>query len=150
MAVALDTNFLLDMVRLKIDIFQQIREKVANPSFVVPQQVKKELEGIASQKGKQSTAAKVALLALEIYGVSVLPGKAKGGDAALELLSRKGVIIATSDAGLKQSLKNAPQGVLIIRQSKYVDWNQGFSSVKTHVLHHQNPRHHPRSANQVL
>lgn len=134
--VALDANFLMDMVRLKIDIFQQIREKVPHASLVVPQQVKKELEGIAREKGKQSTAAKVALLALEVYGVKVLPGKARDGDAALELLCRKGAIIATSDAKLKQSLKNAPQGVLIIRQSKYVDWNQGFSSVKTHVLHH--------------
>ena len=136
MMVALDTNFLMDMVRLKIDIFAQIREKVPNAQLVVPFQVKKELEGISTEKGKHSIAAKVALLALEIYGVKVLPGKARGGDAALELLCRKGAIIATSDTKLKQSLKNAPQGVLIIRQSKYVDWNQGFSSVKSHVLHH--------------
>ncbi len=134
--VALDTNFLLDMVRLKIDIFAQIKEKVPRAAFVIPSQVHHELEGIARGKGKQAVAAKVALLALEIYAVKVLPGKAKDGDAALELLCRQGAVIATSDAQLKQSLKNAPQGVLIIRQSKYVDWNQGFSSVKSHVLHH--------------
>ncbi len=120
--IALDTNFLLDMVRLKIDIFQQIREKVGNPSFAVPVAIKKELDKISHQKGKHSMPAKVALLAIGIYGVKIISTTSKTGDASLQEMAEKGAIIATSDHELKQSLKNAPQGVLVIRQSKYVDW----------------------------
>ena len=120
--IALDANFLMDMVRLKIDVFDQIHSLIGKPQLVIPAPVFHELESLAQKKGKHAIAAKVALIALDVYGVKTIPTRAKTGDAALRELAAKGTVIATSDQGLKQSLKNAPQGVLIIRQSKYVDW----------------------------
>jgi rRNA-processing protein FCF1 len=121
--IAFDTNFLLDMVRLKIDIFDQIHTMVGKAQLVVSQPVRGELESLSLKKDKNGMAARVALVALDVYGVKTLPTKAQTGDASLkELAKAKEAIIATSDAKLKQSLKNAPQGVLVIRQSKYVDW----------------------------
>ncbi len=120
--VALDTNILLDMTRLKIDIFDQILGLVGSCELQIPIQVKQELEKLAKTQGKDGTAAKVALNALNQYKIRVLEVFGSNGDEALRELSKKGAIIATNDRELRQSLKNAPQGTIVIRQSKYLAW----------------------------
>jgi rRNA-processing protein FCF1 len=122
--VALDANILLDMTRLKIDIFDQILSLAGKRPYElqIPIQVKQELEMLARTHGKDGTAAKVAIKAIAIYQIRVLDMVAKDGDEALQKLSQKGAIIATNDRGLRQSLKNAPQGTIIVRQSKYLAW----------------------------
>ncbi len=120
--VALDTNILLDMTRLKIDVFAGVRGLVGSCVFCVPIQVKQELQTIAIEKGKDGVAARVALESLSTYQVKVVPATAEGGDQALRELAQKGYIVATNDKGLRQSLKNTPQRVIVVRQSKYLAW----------------------------
>jgi len=120
--VALDTNILLDMTRLKIDVFAGVHELVGNCVFCVPIQVKQELQTLSIEKGKDGAAARVALESLTTYKVKVVPANAERGDQALVELAQKGYIVATNDKGLRQSLKNTPQRVIVIRQSKYVAW----------------------------
>ncbi len=120
--VALDTNILLDMTRLKIDVYAGVRDLVGSCVFCVPIQVKQELQTIATEKGKDGSAARVALESLSTYGVKVVSATAEGGDQALRELAQKGYIVATNDKGLRQSLKNTPQRVIVIRQSKYLAW----------------------------
>jgi rRNA-processing protein FCF1 len=120
--VALDTNILLDMVRLKIDIFAGIHDLVGNCTFCVPIQVKQELQTLSIEKGKHGAAARVALESLSTYHVKIVSATGEGGDQALRELAQKGYIVATNDRTLRQSLKNTPQRVIVVRQSKYVAW----------------------------
>lgn len=120
--MALDTNILLDMTRLKIDVYAGIRELLGNCTFCAPIQVKQELQTLAIEKGKDGVAARVALESLATYKVKVVPADAEGGDQALRELAQKGYIVATNDRKLRQSLKNTPQRVIVIRQSKYLAW----------------------------
>ncbi len=120
--VALDTNILLDMTRLKIDIFDQIQRLVGDGILVVPIQVKQELQTLSIEKGKTGAAARVALHAIQKYRVKTVAANAENGDEALQELAQKGYIIATNDKALRQSLKNAPQRAIVVRQSKYLDW----------------------------
>ncbi len=118
--VAFDTNMLLDMTRLKIDIFAQVKNLVGNCVFVVPIQVKQELQTLSIEKGKTGKAAKVALESLTQYHVKIVSADAETGDEALKELAQKGYLVATNDRALRQSLKNAPQRVIVVRQSKYL------------------------------
>ncbi len=111
------------MTRLKIDVFEGIRTLVGNCLFVVPIQVKQELQTLAIEKGKTGVAARVALEGLSQYKVKVVSADAENGDQALRELSKKGYIIATNDKALRQSLKNAPQRFIVVKQSKYIGWN---------------------------
>lgn len=120
--VALDTNLLLDMTRLKIDIFDQIRALVGNCVLVVPIQVKHELQTLSAERGKTGAAASVALESLIHYRVKIIPATGAGADTAMRELAEKGVIVATNDRALRQSLKNAPQRAIVVRQSKYLTW----------------------------
>ena len=118
----MDTNLLLDMTRLKIHVFEQLKELVGNCVLTVPIQVKQELQTLSIEKGKTGTAARVALEGLSHYKVKVVPANAERGDEALRELAQKGYIIATNDKALRQSLKNAPQRAIVVRQSKYLAW----------------------------
>lgn len=120
--VALDANILLDITRLKIDFFDQIIGLVGNCSLVIPIQVEKEIEKISKEKGKSGSAARTALALIKAKKIAVIPVEAENGDEALIQLSQKGIIIVTSDKGLRQSLKKAPQGTILVRQSKYLAW----------------------------
>ncbi len=120
--VALDTNFLLDVVRLKLRLFEGITELVGNCTFVVPIQVKQELQTLSIEKGKDGVAARIALELLTRNKVKTVSASGEGGDSALRELAQKGYIVATNDKGLRQSLKNTPQRVIVVRQSKYVAW----------------------------
>jgi len=120
--VALDTNFLLDMVRLKIRIEEGIQELVGNHVLVMPIQVKQELQTLSTEKGKNGVAARIALEFLAKNKVKIVSASGESGDQALRELAQKGYIVATNDKDLRQSLKNTPQRVIVVRQSKYVAW----------------------------
>lgn len=120
--MALDTNILLDAVRLKIRVVEDIRVLVGNCTIVVPIQVKQELQTLSTEKGKNGLAARIALETLSQNGIKTVSASGEGGDQALVDLAQKGYIVATNDRGLRQSLKNTPQRVIVIRQSKYVAW----------------------------
>ncbi|MFH0970521.1 MAG: hypothetical protein V1776_03610 [Candidatus Diapherotrites archaeon] len=120
--VAFDTNILLDMTRLKIDIFDQIHSLVGDAPLSIPIQVKQEIQTLSIEKGKTGSAARVALDALKKYHIKVISAIGETGDEALRDLAKKGYVIATNDRGLRQSLKNAPQRPIVVRQSKYLDW----------------------------
>ena len=62
----------------------------------------------------------MALESLTQYHVKIVSADAETGDEALKELAQKGYLVATNDRALRQSLKNAPQRVIVVRQSKYL------------------------------
>ncbi|MEK6970356.1 MAG: PIN domain-containing protein [archaeon] len=122
MKIALDTNLLLDMTRLKIDVFDQLMGLAGNATLVVPIQVRQELQTLSIERGKTGSAARVALEALSTHRVKTVSATGENGDEALQELAQKGYIIASNDRALRQSLKNNPQRAIVVRQSKYLVW----------------------------
>lgn len=120
--VAVDTNILLDITRLKIPVFEQLEQLVGTTTFVVPIQVVQELQTLSTERTKTGVAARIALELIKKRGLKIVSATAMSGDEALRDLATKGYIIVTNDRALRQSLKNAPQRAIVVRQSKYLAW----------------------------
>jgi rRNA-processing protein FCF1 len=115
MKILLDTNFLVDIVRFKID-FSELK---GNELFVLDSVVE-ELEKIAEGKGKDSVSARIALELIKGKGLKILKSKERQADLSLLEHAKKGYVIATQDARLKRKLKEVGTKIACIRQKKYV------------------------------
>jgi len=116
MKVILDTNFLIDCIRFKIDIGSEL---IGNEMFVL-ESIVFEIEKITKRGTKESSLAKIALDYIKRKGLKVLKSKEKNTDLSLLKYSKKGYAIATQDRILKNKLKKAGGKVIYIRQKKYV------------------------------
>jgi len=116
MRVVLDTNFLVDCVRFKVDISSEL---VGNELFVLDS-VLFELEKIAGRGSKESAFAKMALDYVKGKGLKILKSKEKSTDKSLQSYSEQGYAIATHDRVLKNRIKNNGGKVIYIRQKRYV------------------------------
>ena len=102
--------------------FEQLEQLVGTTTWVVPIQVVKELETFSRERTKLGVAARIALELIKKRGLKTVSATAMSGDDALRDLAAKGYIIVTNDRALRQSLKNAPQRAIVVRQSKYLAW----------------------------
>lgn len=111
MKIILDTNFLVDCIRFKIDFYTEL---AGNELFVLDSIIE-ELERIVKRKTNESILARIALR--QAKDLKVLKSKEKDTDLDLINYSNEGYKIATSDRKLKQKLKGK---VIYIRQKKYL------------------------------
>lgn len=116
MKVILDTNFLIDCIRFKIDIESEL---MGNEMFVL-ESIIYEIEKITKRRTKESSLAKLALNYIKRKGLKILKSKEKDTDLSLLKYSKKGYAIATQDKILKNKLKKEGGKVIYIRQKKYV------------------------------
>jgi len=116
MKIILDTNFLVDSIRWKID-WGELR---GHELFVLDSNVE-ELKRIAKRGTKESSLAKVALEVLKTKGLKILESKEKETDLSLLEYSKKGYVIATQDMVLKNRIKSETGKVIYIRQKKYIE-----------------------------
>lgn len=116
MKVILDTNFLVDCVRFKIDIGLELS---GNELFVLDSVIT-EIERIAKRGSKESALAKVALDYVKGKGLKILKSKEKDTDESLLVYSKQGYAIATHDRILKNKIKKGGGKVIYIRQKRYV------------------------------
>jgi rRNA-processing protein FCF1 len=114
MKIILDTNFLIDCIRFKIDIKSEFR---GNELFIVDSIIL-EIEKIAKRKTKEASLAKIALDI--INDLKVLKSKQDETDDSLIEYSKEGYVIATQDRDLKSKIKKLGGKVIYIRQKKYV------------------------------
>jgi rRNA-processing protein FCF1 len=112
MKIIFDTNFLVDAVRYKVDIYDKLK---GNHLFTLDSVIF-ELEKITKRKTKESTKARIALKLLKSKKVKIIKTDEKNADPFLIKYSKKGYVIATHDRKLKKKLKK----VIYIRQRKYV------------------------------
>lgn len=116
MKVILDTNFLIDCIRFKIDIESEL---MGNEMFVL-ESIIFEIEKITKRGTKESSLAKLALDYIKRKGLKILKSKEKITDVSLLKYSKKGYTIATQDKILRDKLKKGGEKVIYIRQKKYV------------------------------
>ena len=119
--IFLDTNFVLDTVLWKIDLFGELR-RVCDFAYeiILLSNVRDEIKKIQGLGGKRKEVATVALLILDKNNVKSM--KAKGHvDDLLVQLTELGDIVATQDKDLKRRLKEKQIGSIIIREKGYLE-----------------------------
>jgi rRNA-processing protein FCF1 len=120
MKVILDTSFLIDLVRYKIDI-KNLDEILAEKyELITISPVIKELEKIASSRKKESKYAKLALKLINLHKIKILTSSEKSADKALTSLS-KDAIIATNDTELRKRLKTKRIKTIYLRAKKTLE-----------------------------
>ncbi|MGM5482111.1 MAG: PIN domain-containing protein [Nanobdellota archaeon] len=117
--VILDTNFLMIPGQECVDIFEEIKNAFYKPvELFVASGTIKELEKLEqSGKGKDKSAARIALGLLKRKDLKVIKTGEEHVDDALVELSKKDYIIATQDLGLKRRLKK----YIYMRQKKFIE-----------------------------
>jgi len=118
MKIILDTNFLIDCLRFRIDLKSELK---GNELFIIDS-IMPEIKKISERKTKESTLAKMVLNLIVENKFKLLESKNRDTDESLFLYSKEGYAIATQDRVLKNKIKKAGGKIIYIRQKKYVSF----------------------------
>ncbi len=116
MKIILDTNFLMAVAQMKINIFSQLRgHKLYTANTIVM-----ELRRLSKGRSKDARAARLALELIKAKHLKVLKSKQRSADRSLILYAKRDYIIATQDKILQKKIKDEGGKIIYIRQRKYV------------------------------
>ena len=119
--ILLDTNFILDILRYKLDfsIFQDLDEK---SELFISSETLRELKSIANRKTKEGRLAILALKLIESQKINIVESKKKEVDEDLIYLAKKeGFIVATNDKDLKEKLKKEDIRAICLRNKNKIE-----------------------------
>jgi len=117
--VILDTNFLMIPAQFKIDIFEELRKLISSPyDLCVFQASIDELGKIASGKGRDSSAARIALMLIKQKNLKTLENSySKNSSYADEIIVNSVLdsdLVCSQDIALKRLLKHKSKKIRII------------------------------------
>lgn len=119
--VALDTNMLLAINELKLDVFEEIKKRFGRVEFLVTSNTLKEMKQLKKEGKKKESSARIGEKLIKINKCKILKeGKEINADKELIELSKEGVIIGTNDKDLKNKIKEEGGKVIFIRQKKII------------------------------
>lgn len=114
MKVIIDTNGLMIPAQFGVDIFEELK-RLGYDRFIVPLAVIRELENLGSKlRGKDKTAAKIALSLAQRCETIEATGHAD--DVIIELATEIGAAVLTNDIGLKKRLESRQVPIICLRQ----------------------------------
>jgi len=118
--ILLDTNFLIDLAKFKIDA-EELSVILTEPYrlFMFSSAVT-ELKKIAEGRGSSSKFAKIALEMIRLEGIGIVKVKEKDTDKAVLNLANEDTIIATNDRELRKKLKNLGIKTIYLRSKKHL------------------------------
>jgi hypothetical protein len=119
--IGLDTNFLIDIIRFKVDLKEidfLIGERY---EFFILSSVLKELEKLSKRKSEYSKFAKIALKLIEQKNFKIIKTEEKSTDESLVKFADKNTIIATNDIELRKRLKRLRIQTIYLRARKHLD-----------------------------
>lgn len=117
MKVLLDTSFLVNAVKFKLDFKKELK---GHELLLIPTVVD-ELHELEHGDSEDSAHAKMALKVIAGFGTVFEPEKHSGdADGSLLSLSRQGYVIATQDMPLREAVREAGGCVAYIRQRKKI------------------------------
>ncbi len=118
----IDTNFLVECVKNKIDLYSELR-RILDFGFEVAilDRTLDELDTIVARGKKEGQYAKLARTILMTKKVTVIPTEGGHTDNLLLAKADENHIIATMDKVLRQRLKRKGQDVVIIRAQKKLE-----------------------------
>ncbi len=121
MKFLLDTNFLLIPGTFGVDIFTELT-KFGKPELYTIRLVIKELEKMATGKGADARAAKLALQMITQKNIAIIDTEVDRTDKEIEILSAsEGHTVCTQDKALIEKLKKKGVRVIGMRQKKYLE-----------------------------
>jgi rRNA-processing protein FCF1 len=103
MLVLLDTSILIFLVEKPSTFLDELRTKMGNVEFSVPDSVIGELKGLAGSRGIKARKARLALS--YATGLKCLKHKGEADDALVSLAQENGAVVATLDWKLMSSLR---------------------------------------------
>lgn len=122
--IAVDTNVLLSAAVFRTDPLDELRGFFGkNARIVVPRQVLEEIEKISRRKKRFERQAFVARALLEKHCIKPSAVKAKGADAALLALARKGFAIATNDRALRKKILGMGKKAIVFSRGRVLEKN---------------------------
>ncbi len=122
--IILDTSFLVNCVRFRIDFIQEINRicDFRYELFIIDKSIW-ELNNIISKGGKSSSFAKLVLKMLEGFEIkSIITGEDGFVDDLIMSSADKETVVATQDMPLRKKLKAMSISVIFIRQKKYLSF----------------------------
>ncbi len=115
-SVILDTNALMIPYQFGVDVFSEL-EKMGYHELLVPEGVVKELNKLhIHAKGKDRTAASVALSLMD--RCSIIEAKGNPDDVIIKLAEERDAAVVTNDVELKKRLKEKKIPTIYLRQKK--------------------------------
>jgi rRNA-processing protein FCF1 len=118
--IVLDTNFLIDVIRFKIDLDELDKLFLTPSELSTLDSVIRELEEISNTKSQESKYAKVALELLKIKKIKILKVR-ENPDKAILSLANKNIIVATNDIELRKKLKASGIKTIYLKSKKQLD-----------------------------
>jgi len=120
--VLIDTNFLIECAKNKIDIHEELK-RILPMSFEVAilDRTLEEIETVISRGGKEGAAAKLAKTILLTKKTAIMATSGGHVDKILLDKADENHLVATMDRELKQRLKKKKQDVVIIRGKKKLE-----------------------------
>jgi rRNA-processing protein FCF1 len=112
--ILLDTNILLSIFELKLDILDLIDKEFGVGKYFTVSLVKNELKKLPQKE------AKMALKILEKVPIVEYDSDKHTDDALIDYCVENGCILATQDMELKRKAKHKHLKILAIRQQKYL------------------------------
>jgi len=120
--IAFDTNMLLTIGQLKIDVFFEVEKKFGKEIMLaIPKQVLEELEGFKTSNEKMKKDIKIALEEIKRHKVEKMQVEAGNADNALEKMAKQGFYVASNDAVLRKRIKGFGGKVIYLRQSRFLE-----------------------------
>ena len=118
MKLLIDTNFLIDLCRFRIDL-SEIYDLISEPlELCVLNRSLDELENL-SKKSKHGKFAKLSLGLIKRSKIAVMETTTNVDDAILKLAD-KGFIVATNDKKLRQQLSQKGIKTIYVRARKHL------------------------------
>jgi len=118
--ILLDTNFLIDVIRFKIDLDELDKLFLTPFELFTLDSVLRELEKISKTKSQESKYAKVALELLKIKKIKILKVK-ETADKAILSLANENIVVATNDMELRKKLKVLGTKTIYLKSKKQLD-----------------------------
>ncbi|MEK6890522.1 MAG: hypothetical protein AABX03_00110, partial [Nanoarchaeota archaeon] len=126
MEIILDTNFIIECVKNKIDLFESLKELFGVYTLIVPIQLYSELEKISNDRKITLREREYALVSIELlkkYKTKSIDIKTPDVDSGIFTYIKKNsqIVTATLDKNLKKKISsNKNAKFLLIKQKKYL------------------------------
>jgi rRNA-processing protein FCF1 len=117
MKVILDTSFIMDCFRYRID-FAEIFDLTPGARIATIPQVVEELKRLAGKKSTQSRYAKVAVSLID--GLEILEAPEGKTDDALVEIAGKEIVVATNDENLRKRIAKRGLKTIYLRGRKHL------------------------------
>lgn len=121
MKVIYDTNFLMSVIKFRLDLFNELQLVLNEPyDNIILSSVIDELKYFAKGTSKASKEAKLSLRLIDSENFHVVKSPKGNVDDAIVTVAGKGSVVATNDMELRKRLKSKGVKTIYLRAKKHL------------------------------